>query len=626
MPRFVLALILALLSAPPTLAATCEAVIESVQAAKADTQPGAFQRASVPPASGWEPATLPDQWKRRWPTHDGTVWYRIDWQRNCDNAGDPLSLVIGSINMAGEVYLNDDLIWRDRHLHEPMSRSWNMPRQWILPESALREGRNTFWIKVNGHVMESAGLGRVSLSSVAEGHELFKELWLFNRAMFQTGIIISLLIGGLFAGIWLLFRRDTMHGWFALTNLSWAAFAWNVLATGTWPFPDTHTLLRANAMALVLHAACFQMFVWRRRSPRPAGPGHAPRVLAAAVLAAALALLLTPAPHLAAAIDWTANPAIALYLCANLGLMVQALRSRQRGDTVIAAMAALFMLVAAHDVLVLHGLLPSRHAYAPFAGLLMTLVITVTLALRIARAMRRTEQFNQELNTAVEQACQDLETAMRHERDLAVANSRLHERLSMTYDLHDSLGSAIGRAIAAAERHPPDAPGHARHLSTLRSLRDDLRQIIDNAPSEAGRGNASPVDWAAPARHRFSTLFDELGIQGHWHLPGAWPANPPSPRQCLALTRVLEEALTNVVKHSRARNVWITLEFPGDGQLLLRIADDGQGFDADAASDEGHGIGMRSMHERMRSLGGRLQVRSRPGQTILSAHLTGAEP
>ena len=45
--------------------------------------------------------------------------------------------------MAGEVYANDDLLWRDASQSEPLSRSWNMPRYWRLPESAMRDGVNT---------------------------------------------------------------------------------------------------------------------------------------------------------------------------------------------------------------------------------------------------------------------------------------------------------------------------------------------------------------------------------------------------------------------------------------------------------------------------------------------------
>ncbi|MDP1346740.1 ATP-binding protein, partial [Klebsiella pneumoniae] len=74
----------------------------------------------------------------------------------------------------------------------------------------------------------------------------------------------------------------------------------------------------------------------------------------------------------------------------------------------------------------------------------------------------------------------------------------------------------------------------------------------------------------------------------------AWP-QPPGALQCLALTRVLEEALANVIKHSRAQCVQVQLQWPEPHWLMLRITDDGAGFDVSAVQQAGMGVGLRSM-------------------------------
>src|SRR5690606_30853857 len=66
------------------------------------------------PLEGWQPVSLPDLWQRHWPGFLGPVWYRLDWQANC--ADEPLALNIDRVVMAGEVWLNDDLLWRDQSL------------------------------------------------------------------------------------------------------------------------------------------------------------------------------------------------------------------------------------------------------------------------------------------------------------------------------------------------------------------------------------------------------------------------------------------------------------------------------------------------------------------------------
>jgi signal transduction histidine kinase len=82
-----------------------------------------------------------------------------------------------------------------------------------------------------------------------------------------------------------------------------------------------------------------------------------------------------------------------------------------------------------------------------------------------------------------------------------------------------------------------------------------------------------------------------------------------------ALYRIVQEALTNVVKHAQARNVSVLLERRGR-DLVAVVEDDGQGFDIDAARHsrgEGQGLGIIGIEERVSLAGGRFTVESKPG-------------
>jgi len=78
-----------------------------------------------------------------------------------------------------------------------------------------------------------------------------------------------------------------------------------------------------------------------------------------------------------------------------------------------------------------------------------------------------------------------------------------------------------------------------------------------------------------------------------------------------ALFRVAQEALANAAKHSQARRVEVTLSYSED-TVLLEVVDDGQGFVSPPPADRG--MGLRSMGERMETLGGELAVESVPGR------------
>jgi signal transduction histidine kinase len=94
------------------------------------------------------------------------------------------------------------------------------------------------------------------------------------------------------------------------------------------------------------------------------------------------------------------------------------------------------------------------------------------------------------------------------------------------------------------------------------------------------------------------------------------PALPDALAICFY--RVLQEALTNVVKHAQATHVAVALRCDAD-TLSLVVEDDGQGFDARAqaaatGASRTRGIGLLGMRERLELLGGRLVITSAPGQ------------
>ena len=103
-----------------------------------DEAPSAGPPTALPPSAG-VPVTLPDRWINpgRWPGHDGEVWYRVDWRNRCAAAASPgVALATDSINMAGELWVGHTVLWRDRHLAEPLSRSWKDARVSVGMRSA----------------------------------------------------------------------------------------------------------------------------------------------------------------------------------------------------------------------------------------------------------------------------------------------------------------------------------------------------------------------------------------------------------------------------------------------------------------------------------------------------------
>ena len=165
-----------------------------------------------------------------------------------------------------------------------------------------------------------------------------------------------------------------------------------------------------------------------------------------------------------------------------------------------------------------------------------------------------------------------------------------------------------GNALQATVRFP--------QLHALPTLIARLRRVFDLA--------SDPAALAAQFAHD-PVMAALTAARPGLRVPGAWDGTP-SALQCLALTRLIEEALTNVVKHSRARRVGVTLRQPAHGQLELEIEDDGVGFDVDAVRRANLSVGVRSMATRIARVGGALDIASAPGRTRLCARLSLPQP
>ncbi len=604
-----LVLLLAPAWAQEPVANTCTVEILSVTTAQ-----GAAD-GRRPDAVPWQPVVLPDDWSRRWPSYSGTVWYRIDWQRACGD-GAAVALTLESVVMAGEVFINDDLIWRDRQLTEPLSRSWNMPRYWRLPERLLHPGVNTLWVRVVGMAQQTPGLGPVYLGDAAAMAQLQSDLWWRHRSLFIINITVSGVMGGLFFLLWVVHRQQHAQGWYALMALFWVLFFGSMLSTDPWPFSSTLGFARASTMALTAYVACFCLFTWRF------GGQSLPRAEKGLwlVSGAMVALMAFCPDHSLGTAQLVATLAAATLFFLNcLQFPVHALRTRRLEHGILAVCLLIFLAASAHDLLFLFKLWSETQLYTPITSVVGMLGMSGVLALRHGRNMRRIERFNQTLAEGIDSARVQLNVTLKREHALALANMRMQERLQIAHDLHDGLGGSLVRMMALVEQaHAP--LGNPQVLSFLKLIRDDLRQTIDSGSSAGVQVPATPQHWIAPLRHRFMQLFDALGIASEWHFPAQWQV-PPNARQCLALTRLVEESLVNVLKHSRARRVTFRLELPAPDRLLLCIEDDGVGFDVEAVKQAGLSVGMRSMHARIERLKGSLDVRSQPGRTVLSAEL-----
>lgn len=185
------------------------------------------------------------------------------------------------------------------------------------------------------------------------------------------------------------------------------------------------------------------------------------------------------------------------------------------------------------------------------------------------------------------------------------------ERARLARELHDDITQRLARlAIDAGRVERTVAPPQV--TETMREVREGLVRLSEDVHSLSYRLHSSLLEDLGLAEalkaecERFSrqeSVFAEVKLR---ELPPTLPGDAS-----LGLFRIAQEALRNVARHARARNVEVTLRLLDDG-LQLAVRDDGSGFDLSRKPDH-TSLGLASMRERVALLGGELDIESAPG-------------
>lgn len=202
------------------------------------------------------------------------------------------------------------------------------------------------------------------------------------------------------------------------------------------------------------------------------------------------------------------------------------------------------------------------------------------------------------------------------------------ERRRIARELHDGLGQTLTALTNQLERQQrkledrgsgPDlgelAAGLADSVEMARLALNDTREMsrLLRPPVLDDLGLPAALSWLARNLEQRTALRVELTVEGM--------EERLDPELETLVFRLVQEALTNVLRHSGVRQAAVVLA-RGAGLLELRISDCGRGFDARTAyaGHEAAGSGLRGMRDRLELFGGRLELVSAPGQgTLVSA-------
>jgi signal transduction histidine kinase len=232
----------------------------------------------------------------------------------------------------------------------------------------------------------------------------------------------------------------------------------------------------------------------------------------------------------------------------------------------------------------------------------------------MAREVQVEEQKNQELAARLRD-----QAAARQQLLKRLMTAQEEERRRVARDLHDELGqdlAATAMQLEAIERTWPKGPQEALPaLRKARSLLADATNRVYEVILSLRPSTLDDLGLAAAIRSHAERVLQGTGTRFEMDAEGMDRRLPPEIET--AVFRSVQEALGNAVRHGQAKKISIALDIQ-EGFLLVRVTDDGVGFDVETVSSvpgaqEARGLGLLGMQERVGLWGGELHVESEPG-------------
>ncbi len=263
---------------------------------------------------------------------------------------------------------------------------------------------------------------------------------------------------------------------------------------------------------------------------------------------------------------------------------------------------------------------------------LLRTVMAITVAIFTVRSLRifeierqrQVEKLDQSRAEVQQQLNEEMMAQEKLRRELLrqTVLAQEEERKHIARELHDEASqamTAISWKLAAVEQVLPNShsEGHAEISRRIEDLRQLIEQVMGDLRQLTSRLRPAVLDelGLVPALIAHADdCSDNFSIPVDVEVTGK--RQRLSSETETALYRITQEALTNVAKHAQATHVSIQLDF-GEREVALNVSDNGVGMDvevAQRAAAQGKGWGLAGINERVRLVGGNLEIHSAPGE------------
>ena len=302
--------------------------------------------------------------------------------------------------------------------------------------------------------------------------------------------------------------------------------------------------------------------------------------------------------------------------------LLKAYKQTGDGDIILMIMAGIPILTCGfHDILVVNNLRDRREGLIiQYSAIPAMLLFSWFLIRRFLHSIEHAEQLAETLEAKVKEREQQIHNqyqqlaALEHEKLLS------QERERIMRDMHDGIGGQLlslksllhdqqGQVYRDLEKRVQ------RSLVDLRLMIDSLDPILNDLPTLLGM-----------MRGRIEEQLDTTGIRLIWDVQEVSVSIPLNPEKCLHLMRIIQEAVTNTVKHAGANEIKFLVTQSERKSVVIQIIDKSPSLNNHQAMHKNEtpnlvGRGITNMHFRAKQIGASLSIEFKPGQCQVDLEL-----
>ena len=608
-------------TAPPGLIHIIEAEVAQVTPGDLTGTPPQML-GSLPPLP-WEPTALPFTPPRPIaPNPSGadstkmasmTTWLRITL---------PATAVTDSLNAVYlprwhswgnlAIYANRELIYNAQE--DSSNATFNVPLLARLPASLSRHGDLEIVLRMDSVKAIGGAISSIWLGNITQLHPMFETRRLWQNRMPQITSSIFLVLGIFALAFWLRRRQATAQLFFFVLSVLFYIrnlhyYLDEIAVPDAW-----FNWLTLNSLGWLIVVVCW--FAFRLQT-------HRYRLVERALtVSMALASLLSmPLGWLNVNLSLMFSVAYLIFIGVSFGvtslLTYAAIRSRSREYALLALILWLNIGLGVHDWMLTNWRMNLESVYLlPFGVLALFGMFLASVLRDYLAALSASEKASALLQQRLAERERELDESYAKLRTVEQAQLLSHERQRLMREMHDGLGSALMSSLVAVERGQMQ-PGDIAQV--LRECVDDLKLTIDSLEPVGD----DLLVLLATLRYRLEPRLQAAGITLSWEVGSVPRLSWLNPGAALNILRMMQEILTNILKHARAQSIRVATQLQG-GHVEIIISDDGVGFDTGAVN--GVGRGLRNLTRRAADIGGAVDISSGATGTRVLIRLPIARP